>query len=228
MSLLANVGADGTYSLTVWGYTALVIALIAILLLGNLLFGRKRAFSAREISFAAMAIALGTVASMIKIFNMPMGGSVTLLSMLFIVLVGNWYGIGMGLSAAFAYGILQLLLDPYIISLPQMICDYILAFGALGLSGLFSRSKNGLLKGYILAVLGRYFFAVLSGVIFFGVYAEGVSFAGHDFSGQPLLYSLSYNGLYLFTEAVITLLIIAIPPVRKGLIRIREMALGEA
>ena len=210
MSLLANVGADGTYSLTVWGYTALVIALIAILLLGNLLFGRKRAFS------------------MIKIFHMPMGGSVTLLSMLFIVLVGNWYGIGMGLSAAFAYGILQLLLGPYIISLPQMICDYILAFGALGLSGLFSRSKNGLIKGYILAVLGRYFFAVLSGVIFFGVYAEGVSFAGHDFSGQPLLYSLSYNGLYLFTEAVITLLIIAIPPVRKGLIRIREMALGEA
>ena len=134
----------------------------------------------------------------------------------------------MGLSAAFAYGILQLLLGPYIISLPQMICDYILAFGALGLSGLFSRSKNGLIKGYILAVLGRYFFAVLSGVIFFGVYAEGVSFAGHDFSGQPLLYSLSYNGLYLFTEAVITLLIIAIPPVRKGLIRIREMALGEA
>ena len=40
--------------------------------------------------------------------------------------------------------------------------------------------------------------------------------------------TLSYNGLYLFTEAVITLLIIAIPPVRKGLIRIREMALGEA
>ncbi len=228
MSVFANVGADGTYSLTIWGYTALIIALIAILLLGNLLFGKKRAFSAREISFAAMAIALGTVASMIKLFNMPMGGSVTLLSMLFIVLVGNWYGLGMGLSAALAYGILQMLLGPYIISLPQMICDYILAFGALGLSGLFARSKKGLIKGYILAVLGRYFFAVLSGVIFFGAYAEGVTFAGHDFTGQPLLYSLAYNGLYLFAESVITLLVIAIPPVRKGLIRIREMALGEA
>ena len=227
MSFFATADASGSYSLTVWGYTVLILALIAVLLLGNFLFGRKKKFSAREISFAAMAIALGTVSSMIKLFNMPMGGSVTLLSMLFIVLVGNWYGLGMGLSAGLAYGILQLLLGPYIISLPQMICDYLLAFGALGLSGLFAGSRNGLIKGYLLAVLGRYFFAVLSGVIFFGAYAEGVVFAGYDFSGRPLLYSLAYNGSYLLAEALITILILAIPAVRRGLSRVRDLALGE-
>ena len=52
-----------------------------------------------------------------------------------------------------------------------MLVDYIFAFGALGLSGLFSKSKNGLVKGYIAGVLGRYFFAFLSGMIFFGAYA---------------------------------------------------------
>ena len=121
--------------------------------------------NARQLVFSAMAITLATVTSMIKLFDMPMGGSMTLLSMLFIVLVGYWYGLGGGLTAAFAYGILQLIIDPYILSLPQMLVDYLFAFGALGLSGLFSNSKHGLIKGYIAGVLGRYFFAFLSGWI---------------------------------------------------------------
>ena len=49
-----------------------------------------------------------------------------------------------GLTAAFAYGILQLVVDPYIISVPQMLVDYLFAFGALGLSGLFSKYDDGL------------------------------------------------------------------------------------
>lgn len=88
--------------------------------------------------------------------------------MLFLVLIGYWYGLRAGLMTAIAYGFLQLVSDPYIISIPQMLVDYIFAFGALGLSGLFSKSKNGLVKGYIAGVLGRYFFAFLSGMIFFG------------------------------------------------------------
>jgi thiamine transporter len=150
---------------------------------------------------------------------MPMGGSVTLFSMFFIVLIGYWYGTAAGLVAAVAYGILQFLIDPYVLSIPQVLIDYILAFGALGLSGLFSNAEHGLIKGYIVACLGRYFFAVLSGWIFFAVYTP-------DFFNSALIYSLAYNGAYIGLEAVITLVIIFVPAVDKALKYVKNIAVN--
>ena len=95
--------------------------------------------------------------------------------------------------------------------------DYIFAFGALGLSGLFSKSKNGLVKGYIVGVLGRYFFAFLSGMIFFGAYAA-------DYGMSAPVYSLVYNGIYLSVEAVLTLIILYLPPVKKVMGQLKTMA----
>jgi thiamine transporter len=167
-----------------------------------------------------MAIALAVVTSFIKLFHLPMGGSITLFSMLFVVLIGYWYGLRTGILAAVAYGLLQLIIDPYILTIPQMLTDYVFAFGTLGLSGLFSNAKHGLVKGYIAGVLGRYFFAFLSGYIFFGAYAA-------DYNMSAVAYSLVYNGIYIFTEAGITLILLAIPAVSKALARIRTAALQE-
>ena len=164
-----------------------------------------------------MAIAAAMVTSFIKLFDLPMGGSVTLLSMLFICLIGYWYGLRAGLMTAIAYGFLQLISDPYIISLPQMLVDYIFAFGALGLSGVFSNSKNGLIKGYLLGVLGRYFFAFLSGLIFFGVYAA-------DYNMSAPVYSLVYNGAYLGAEALLTIIVLSLPPIKKVMAQLKTMA----
>ena len=165
-----------------------------------------------------MAIALGTVLSNIKLFHFPFGGSITLFSMLVICLVGYFFGLGAGLMAGVAYGVLQLLIDPYVLYPTQLVVDYLLAFGALGLSGIFSNSKFGLIKGYIAAILGRYVFAVISGWIFFGAYAwEGWA---------PLPYSLAYNATYIFAEAAITIIILAIPAVRNSLARIKTMAIS--
>ena len=206
-----------TYQLTTAGYTALVIAMIALLLIGCAIFGSKRKFSAKQLTFSAMAIALAMVTSMLKLWDMPMGGSVTLLSMLFITLIGNWYGFGVGLTTALAYGILQLVVDPYIISLPQMLIDYILAFGALGLAGVFCKSKYGLIKGYILGILGRFAFSTLSGYIFFPTFMP-------EFFDSALVYSICYNGAYIGAEAVLTLVIISLPPVRKALDHVKSLA----
>ena len=52
-----------------------------------------------------------------------------------------------------------------------MLVDYPLAFAALGLSGFFSEADRGLLKGYLLGAFGRFFFAFLSGYLFFAYYA---------------------------------------------------------
>ena len=177
----------------------------------------KGKISLTQLTCCAAAIALGTILSNIKLFHFPTGGSITLLSMLVVCLPGYFFGLGCGLITGIAYGILQLLVDPYVLFPLQLVVDYILAFGALGLSGLFYNKKNGLLMGYLTGILGRYFFTVLSGWIFFGMYAwEG---------WNPLPYSLVYNGIYIFSEAAITCILLALPPVKKALEQIRG-ALG--
>ncbi len=218
MSFFATLGEDGSYSLTGAGYTALVLIMLALLLAACYITkaDKKGRTGTRRLVFSAMAMALAFVTSFIKFLSLPMGGSITLFSMFFICLIGYWYGLRSGLMAAVAYGILQLITGPYIISFPQMLCDYIFAFGALGLAGVFSGSKYGLVKGYILGVVGRFVFAFLSGLIFFGQFApEGMS---------PAVYSASYNGIYIFTEAIITIIIILIPPVTKALVRVKALA----
>ena len=173
--------------------------------------------STKTLVFCAAAMALATVTSFIKFASLPFGGSITLFSMLFICCIGYWYGLRTGLMTGIAYGLLQLISDPYIISLPQMITDYLLAFGALGLSGLFCNKKYGLIKGYIAGVLGRYFFAFLSGLIFFASYADGTGMSAP-------VYSLAYNGAYLGCEALITLIVLAIPAVNQAFVKVKEMA----
>jgi thiamine transporter len=208
--------ADG--GLTTAGYVLTAVAVFALLILISTLAGKKKTVNAKQLAFAAGALALAIVTSYIKLFHLPMGGSVTLFSMFFVTLIGYWYGPAVGLMAGVAYGLLQMILDPYIVSIPQMLIDYPFAFGALGLAGFFSEKKNGMIIGYIVSVFGRFVFAVLSGVIFFGMYApEGMS---------PLVYSVSYNGAYLAAEAAITIILLCVPAVKKALATVKTQALN--
>lgn len=78
----------------------------------------------KKLVFSAMGIALAMVTSYIKVWEMPMGGSITLMSMLFICLIGYWFGPKYGLLAGAAYGLLQFIVDPYMLTIPQVILDY--------------------------------------------------------------------------------------------------------
>lgn len=223
MDLFVNKVDDGyggyIYDLTGAGYVAFIAIILMLVCVAALLKKNKSGakLTTLQIAFSGAAMALAFVTSTYcKLFKMPMGGSVTLFSMLFIVLIAYWYGLKTGLMVGVAYGLLQMIIDPYIISLPQMLCDYPLAFGALGLAGLFSNKKWGLQIGYVVAVFGRFVFAVLSGVIFFASYApEGMN---------PIWYSITYNAGYLFAEAAITLVVICIPAVAKAMKRVKNMA----
>lgn len=230
--VVVNDWGETTYVPTTLGKVLLVLVLLA-LLAGAVAFARAKAGKAADASvtkqksggkltvkqlvFCAMAIALGTVLSNIKLFSFPTGGSITLLSMLVICLPGYFFGLGAGLLTGVAYGVLQLIIDPYVLYPMQLVVDYFLAFGALGLSGLFTNVKNGLIKGYLTGILGRFVFAVISGWIFFGVYAwEG---------WNPLAYSVVYNAIYIFAEAAVTVIILLLPPVKKALGSVKKMAL---
>ena len=215
--VVVNDWGETTYVPTTIGNIVLIVVMILVLGAAMVFAGKHtKKLTVKQLAYCAMSIALGTVLSNIKVFSFPTGGSITLLSMLVICLPGFLFGPGAGIMTGVAYGILQLLIDPYVLYPSQLIVDYLLAFGALGFSGFFSKSENGLLKGYIAGVLGRYLFVVLSGWIFFGIYAWD--------GWGALPYSLVYNAIYIFAEAAITIIILCIPAVRKMFIHLKKMA----
>ena len=216
------VNAEG--GLTTAGYALTIIAGIVLFLAAAYFAGKhsaKKKLSTKQLVFCAAAMALAFITSYIKpVVEMPWGGSVTLCSMLFIVLVANWYGVGTGIFVGLAYGILQFIQEPYVLSFFQVCCDYILAFAALGVAGFFARKKHGLLKGYIAAVLARGVFHTLGGYLYWMDYMP-------DNFPQSLksIYPIAYNYSYLLAEAVLTIVVISIPAVAKGLNRVKQTAL---
>ncbi|MCI9238048.1 energy-coupled thiamine transporter ThiT [Lachnospiraceae bacterium 50-23] len=216
------VTAEG--GLTTAGY-AVCIAAGLILFLAALIFAgkesEKKGLSTKQLVFCAMAMALAFVTSYMKIFRMPWGGSITLCSMLFIVLIANWYGVKAGISVGLAYSILQFIQEPYVLSFFQVCCDYFLAFAALGAAGFFAKSSHGLVKGYIAAVIARGAFHALGGYLYWMDYMP-------DNFPQSLksIYPIAYNYSYLLAEALITVIVISIPAVARALEQVKKTAVS--
>ena len=215
------VNADG--GLTTAGYAITIIAGVILFVLA-IIFASKHSekgkITTHQLVFCAMAMALAFITSYIKLYELPWGGSVTLCSMLFIVLVANWYGVGTGILVGLAYGILQFIQGPYVLSFFQVGCDYIFAFAALGIAGFFAKQNHGLLKGYIAAVFARGVFHTIGGYLYWMEYMpDNFPFA------LKSIYPIVYNYSYLVIEALITIIIISIPAVSKGLQQIKKLAL---
>jgi len=217
-----NFMVTGDGGLTTAGYAIAIIAGIVLFLAAIYFAGKhsaKQKLTTRQLVFCAVAMALAFVTSYLKIFTLPWGGSVTLCSMLFIVLVANWYGVRTGITVGLAYGILQFIQEPYVLSFFQVCCDYILAFAALGVAGFFAKKKHGLLKGYIAAVLARGAFHALGGYLYW------MDYMPDNFpKSLTAIYPIAYNYSFLLAEAAITLVIICIPAVAKGLGKVKQIA----
>ncbi|MBE6007866.1 MAG: energy-coupled thiamine transporter ThiT [Lachnospiraceae bacterium] len=206
----------GSFLLTPAGNIVFIAAILILLIVAAKLGGKNHKFSAKSLAFCALAMALATVTSFIKFINLPMGGSFTLFSMFFICFTGYLYGAKVGIITGVAYGLLQLIIDPYIVHPAQLVIDYPLAFGALGLAGILRKSKNRLIKGVLLGTAGRYICHVITGVIFFGIYTpEGMN---------PLLYSITYNATYIVPELILTVIVLSVPAVKNALKTVKNMA----
>ncbi len=150
----------------------------------------------RALTYGALCMAMSFVLSYIKLWSMPLGGSVTLASMLPLLWYSNKFGVKNGLIAGAAYGLLQLIQKPEIYHWVQVLLDYPLAFMMLGLAGCV---KN-LQLGSILGVAGRWVCHILSGAIFFAEWVpEGWS--------NAWIYSAAYNGAYLLVDLIICLVL---------------------
>lgn len=180
-------------------------------------------FTAKKLAFSGVALALAFALSYVRLFHMPTGGSVTLISMFFVSIVGFWYGPVVGLTAAFAYALLQFVQNPEFVSVWQVLFDYVLAFGALGLSGFFHKQKNGLVTGYLVGVFFRFVFTTLASILFWSEWLELPSWIGNQ-TLATIVAAMIYNAGYIFVEAAITVVIIIIPPVWKALMKLKKTA----
>ena len=154
-----------------------------------------------------MMIALSTVFSLIKVVEMPYGGSVTLASMLPIVIAVFRHGAAWGVGTALVNSAVQLLLGLNSLSyfstwqsiVAIILLDYIVAFGVFALSGVFKRIEKrqnyAFLYGVLLSSVLRYVCHVISGAT---VWA-GLSIP----TNAALIYSLSYNATYMLPETII-------------------------
>lgn len=168
--------------------------------------GDKRKMSdTRSIVYGAISIALSFALSYAKLFKLPQGGSVTFASLLPLMIYCCMFGTRRGLIVCTIYGVLQALQDPFIIHPMQFLLDYPLAFGLIGVSGIFmekgvfkDKKVVAFLLGGVLAVVLRYACHVCSGVFAFADYAD------LDKYDTAIAYSMTYNS-FAFVDMLIAL-----------------------
>ena len=172
-----------------------------IVMVGLLVYLAKRPHQegktdVRAMTYGALCMAMSFVLSYIKLYSMPLGGSVTLASMLPLLWYSNRFGVRNGFIAGAAYGLLQLIQKPEIYHWVQVLLDYPLAFMMLGLAG----SVKNLQLGSVIGVAGRWICHILSGAIFFAEWVpEGWS--------NAWVYSAAYNGAYLLVDLIICIVL---------------------
>lgn len=185
----------------------IVSAVVFMVIMAVLWFvGDKRKMSdTRSIVYGAISIALSFALSYAKLFKLPQGGSVTFASLLPLMIYCCMFGTRRGLIVCTIYGVLQALQDPFIIHPMQFLLDYPLAFGLIGVSGIFmekgvfkDKKVVAFLLGGVLAVVLRYACHVCSGVFAFADYAD------LDKYDTAIAYSMAYNS-FAFVDMIIAL-----------------------
>ncbi|MBS3957118.1 MAG: energy-coupled thiamine transporter ThiT [Clostridiales bacterium] len=179
----------------------------------------------------ALCVALATVLSFLPMPRLPQGGTIGL-SMIPLFVIAFRHGIGPGLATGALYGLVDLLVNPYIVHWVQPVLDYPLAYALVGLSGVMSARIMRALKatsaggfaawltlGIAFGAIGRFLAHFVSGVIFFGQYAP---------EGQPVwIYSAVYNASFIVPSAIAALIVclVVVPIVHRAVPAMRS---GEA
>ncbi len=191
---------------TIFGNPTSLIGIIGLAILIFILFRFKKVdLDAKIISRIGIAIAIACILQVLRIYHFPMGGSVTLGGMVPLLIIAFIYGPEVGMLAGFAYGVLNLFLDPYFVHPVQILFDYPLPSVAIGLAGYF---RNKPILGTAVAFFVKFICHFISGVVFFGEYAA-------DYGMGKLVYSAAVNGPMVGADAIICIVILALIPLNK-------------
>lgn len=175
-----------------------------------------------KLVFSALMVAFAVVLSLFK-FELPYGGSITIFSMVPLVLIAQMYGVPWGLLTCTVFGAIKLVLglhhfsdvsgvSSYVI---VVLFDYILAYAVIGFSGVTRRIKNRAFAAGLGAFIGcmlRYACHIVSGLTVWKVWAEywdAPAFISADLltpEKLPYTYAVTYNGLYMVPDTIITII----------------------
>ena len=164
----------------------------------------------RALTEGALMVAIAQLLSYLKLFgDMVNGGSITFAAFPLILYALRW-GLGRGLIASFAFGVLQMIFDgAYAWGWQSMLLDYIVAYTPLGLAGLFKGRAWGIFPGAVLGNTVRFIVHFISGVTIYRIYepTEVLNLGVYD---DAVVYSLVYNGAYMLPCLVLTVLAAAV------------------
>lgn len=200
--MLYNLIALDVTEVVVMASVAVILVLFALLfIIGK----RKSAIDTKKITVVALAVALTTTLSFLKV-ELPFGGSVTFFSLVPVILVAYHYGIYLGLVAGFANSLLQFITSPWILTPFTFFLDYIFAFSVVCFAGVFKKIvKNKTLSltfGTVLFFVLRFTMHLISGIIYFknGIIADTFP------QSNAFVYSLCYNLAYIVPDMLVALL----------------------
>ncbi len=160
----------------------------------------------RKLVESAILIAIGTVLSEVTKIDMPLGGGLTLCSMLPLVLVSHRWGTSWGLFTAFVYSLLQLLLGmsnvqyatSALMAVGIVLLDYVVPYTLLGLSALFKTISASLVTGIVFTFALRFLCHFITGWWIWDALWP------NEFGWASPIYSILYNGAYMLPEIIIT------------------------
>ena len=169
----------------------------------------------RMLCEGAVMIALALILGLMKVFELPQAGSISLEMLPLLLFCVRW-GVGNGFIACFAFGILQVFVQSAVsYGWASILLDYVVAFGVMGVAGLGRGRKNGIFWGSVLGGIARFIVHFISGITIYKIVAPTELF-GTVFD-NPVLYSIVYNGSYVGIDTVLCIIIFAVTyqPLRK-------------
>ncbi|TGY44011.1 energy-coupled thiamine transporter ThiT [Clostridium sartagoforme] len=164
---------------------------------------KKIKLDSKTMARIGLALALATILDFVKIIDLPNGiGSINLGSVVPIIVIALFYGAEIGMLTGLLFGLINLIISPYIVHPLQVLFDYPLPYMAVGLAGYF---KNRKLIGASVGMFFKFIFHFISGFLFFGQFAPD--------GWSPALYSFVANASYVGSNLIIVIVLLLILPI---------------
>ena len=164
---------------------------------------KKIKLDSKTMARIGLALALATILDFIKVIDLPNGiGSINLGSVVPIIVIALFYGPEIGMLTGLLFGLINLIISPYIVHPLQVLFDYPLPYMAVGLAGYF---KNKKLIGASVGMFFKFIFHFISGFLFFGQFAPN--------GWSPALYSFIANASYVGSNLIIVIILLLILPI---------------
>ena len=158
----------------------------------------------RMLCEGAVLIAIALILGQLRLYEFPNGGSISLEMLPMFIFITRW-GFRDGLIGCFAFGVLQIFVEGAISwGWVSMILDFIVAFGVMGLGGLF---RGKIWPASIVAAAARFVVHFISGITVYRI-AVPTELFNLTFT-DPWMYSLAYNGSYIVIDLALCLIVIA-------------------